>query len=533
MKKVLFFLIIFISDWLVAQEKVIFPDDFNSAIIGKEVVITNTLVITNTYNVEKYGGIYLSGERLWIPTEKNSPGKEMFSNINKSNNANQLLLKKGEKSYIDENGTCRTGREIRELTGVVSYESGKYAITPTLSPGFTGNQRPLKPEPMENCNIKVASFNIENYGQSDAYLPTQRKKVVSALIALDADIYALAEVWGNNSLRDICDALNSELKTTAYKYIENIESRTLMTSFIYNNERVVPYKELMKNKNVPVSPTNKNPYLPERKIAQAFELVENGERFIICANHWKSKSGSAEGQKDELDGQGSYNPRRKEEAEATVKFINEAINYYADPDVLIVGDLNAYSKEDPIQILVNAGFINQLQKYAPDKYSYNYFTNGYSGVGYLDHSLASPSLDKQIKKAVPFPINADEPYYLKIILSNSLNPNVQQNMYKCSDHDPIVTGIFLDKETSIGKVTEQDKNKVYIYGNPKDGYLTLQAEHIERIDVLSINGQLLFTKKNEVPGSYMILPTSNLSAGVYLLRIHNGKTYTSCKFVIP
>ena len=77
-------------------------------------------------------------------------------------------------------------------------------------------------------------------------------------------------------------------------------------------------------------------YLPERKTAQGFQLNSNQERFILCCNHWKSKSGSnvPEQYKDKGDGQGAYNPRRVQEAEATLKFIKEITKTYNDPDVL-------------------------------------------------------------------------------------------------------------------------------------------------------------------------------------------------------
>lgn len=58
------------------------------------------------------------------------------------------------------------------------------------------------------------------------------------------------------------------------------------------------------------------------------------------------------------------------EAEATLEFIKTVTAYFEDKDVLIVGDLNSYSKEDPIRVLEEGELINELQKYAPNEYSY-------------------------------------------------------------------------------------------------------------------------------------------------------------------
>ena len=80
------------------------------------------------------------------------------------------------------------------------------------------------------------------------------------------------------------------------------------------------------------------------------------------------------------------------EAEATLKFIEEITKTYNDPDVLVVGDLNAYTCEDPIRTLENGGLVNLLTTYAPNQYSYAYFSNGSYAVGYLDHSLATSTL---------------------------------------------------------------------------------------------------------------------------------------------
>lgn len=514
---------------LQAQTKVAFPEDFSKELDGTEVEITNPLIITNTNNVERYGGVYLSSERLWIPTEKELPGKEMFSRVNKENAANQLLLKGEVGHYLNEEGTCRTGQTVSNIIGTVTYDGSKYTITPTRQPVFTGNERPTTTNEMDlgNYNLKIASFNIQNYGEKAEHLPTQRTKVTKALQALNADIYALAEVWGDNALDDLCNALNEAEGSSHYKPIKHTSSKTLITSFIYNSTKVTPVKELKKN-----TKSKPSVYLPERKVAQAFELIENGEKLIVNVNHWKAKSGSTSGQEDQLDGQGSHNPRRIQEAEATVAFINELIDYYDDPDVLIVGDLNAYTCEDPIGVLTNAGFVNELQKYSPNGYSYVYYSNGYNGAGYLDHSLSSSSLSQQIVHATPFHINADEPAYLRILISNSLNPKVKPDMYKSSDHDPIVTTLYLDSATGINNNVDH-RPAITIYGNPRNGYVTLQGERITKAEIINISGQMVSQHQAGNAGTYFVLPLTNLDSGFYLVRVYSGNNCSTHKIVIP
>ena len=114
--------------------------------------------------------------------------------------------------------------------------------------------------------------------------------------------------------------------------------------------------------------------------------------MIISLNHFKSKSSGNGSNADQYDGQGSSNIQRQSDARTLINELNALISYYEDPDILILGDLNAYSKEDPIRILTNASLTNLLEQFSPQDYSYVY--NG--AAGYLDHSIASISMSKQV-----------------------------------------------------------------------------------------------------------------------------------------
>ena len=118
-----------------------------------------------------------------------------------------------------------------------------------------------------------------------------------------------------------------------------------------------------------------------------------------------------------------------------------------DPDVLIVGDLNAYGKEDPILELASQGFVDQIARFDPVS-GYTYVFDG--EAGYLDHALASASLSAQITGATAWRINADEP---SIIDYNTefrqpacatCGPDYYSaTVYRSSDHDPVVVGLSL------------------------------------------------------------------------------------------
>src|SRR5699024_11888528 len=92
-------------------------------------------------------------------------------------------------------------------------------------------------------------------------------------------------------------------------------------------------------------------------LAQAFTAGEDDEAFVAIVNHFKSKgSGSGEGNVDNGDGQGNSNADRVNQAEALVDFADEQKEAAGTDDVVLLGDLNSYTEEDPMQVLYSAGY---------------------------------------------------------------------------------------------------------------------------------------------------------------------------------
>ena len=112
----------------------------------------------------------------------------------------------------------------------------------------------------------------------------------------------------------------------------------------------------------------------------------------------------------------------------------------ADPDVLLVGDFNAYAKEDPIAAVTASGYEDLIARRLGTG-GYSYIFEGQSG--YLDHALASPELADQVSSAVEWHINADEPRFLDYNLEFNPPNLLQPNAFRSSDHDPLVVGLEL------------------------------------------------------------------------------------------
>ena len=115
-----------------------------------------------------------------------------------------------------------------------------------------------------------------------------------------------------------------------------------------------------------------------------------------------------------------------------------------DPDFIIMGDLNAYSKEDPIAALEAAGYTNLEAAFeGPDAYSYVFFAQ----AGSLDHSMASASLLSQVNGATTWHVNADEPsvldYNEDFKSPGQIISLYNADQYRTSDHDPLLIGLNL------------------------------------------------------------------------------------------
>jgi Ca2+-binding RTX toxin-like protein len=187
-------------------------------------------------------------------------------------------------------------------------------------------------------------------------------------------------------------------------------------------------------------------------LAQTFEELATGARFTVVVNHLKSKGSACAGDPDTGDGQGNCNLTRKAAAQALVDWLATDPTGSGDPDFLIMGDLNSYAKEDPIDA-IQAGaddtagtsddYTNLIAQYQ-GTYAYSYVFDGQAG--YLDQALANPSLTAQVTGAADWHINADEPDLLDY--DTTFKPPAQDaiyepNAYRSSDHDSVIVGLGL------------------------------------------------------------------------------------------
>ena len=121
-------------------------------------------------------------------------------------------------------------------------------------------------------------------------------------------------------------------------------------------------------------------------------------------------------------------------------------------NTLIIGDLNSYDKEDPIDAILMGSddlystpddYFDLIYTYVGEA-AYGYVFDGQ--VGYLDHALANKWLFSQITGTTLWHINADEPDLIDYDMSfkaAAQDALYAPDQYRSSDHDPVIIGLNL------------------------------------------------------------------------------------------
>lgn len=410
------------------------------------------------------------------------------ASINFSSSANSSI----PLPYLSLDKPVRVGEPVTFVHPViVDYRFSAWNFQPTsqltaanadtVQPVTFTNTRTAAPE-VATSRLRIASFNVLNYftttgadaeklgatctyyddregnhitvntcnapsvrGAADAVsFARQQAKIVAAINALSADVVSLEEIENSSIVGDrrdaavsaLVDALNAAAGTTRWAYAPSpmtvpSSEDVIRTAFIYNPATI----ELVGPSVISTDTAFAKARYP---LAQTFRPVgEDANAFVVIANHFKSK-GSCPTDSTDVNadhGQGCWNPVRTDEANALVSFADARKSAAQTDKVFLIGDLNAYTQEDPVRALTAAGYIDQGSK--TGKYSYS-FDNA---SGSLDHILASPNADKLITGRDIWNINSGESVALEYSRYNYNALNLYDaSPYRSSDHDPVIVG---------------------------------------------------------------------------------------------
>ncbi|MFY1573459.1 ExeM/NucH family extracellular endonuclease [Verrucosispora sp. WMMD703] len=441
--------------------------------------------VSEVYNTNRYGEVALAAgdQPARTPTDVARPGSDTAQALATENKLRRLLVDDGRTTnlatagllppYVSPASPLRVGDQVEAFgPSVLSYGFNEWRLQPTrpvdadTAPAArttfkTTNPRTAGPVDVGG-DLRVASFNVLNYfvhfggdarGAADeAALAKQEAKIVSAITALNADVVALEEIENSvrfnaedpqQALKRLVAALNGEDGAGTWDYVRTptelpgaTEQDVITTAIIFKPAKAQPKGPSRSVNDETVWSNAREP------IAQTF--TAGSVDFIVVANHFKSKSGAGSGDNaDAGDGQGGWNGDRVRQAGALAAFVEQVKADSETDNVLLLGDFNAYTQEDPMQVLYDEDYRN-----LNDTGKTSYVFNGESGS--LDHALASPSLASRVTGVDVWQINAVESYAFQY---DGLAAFFAPDPYRASDHNPLVVG--LDTGSGTGPVDLQ------------------------------------------------------------------------------
>ncbi|WP_426193659.1 ExeM/NucH family extracellular endonuclease [Massilia sp. DWR3-1-1] len=429
------------------------------------------------------GEITLSSGRLEVSTNRFKVGTPEELALRTSNARNMIILDDGifvtptVIPYIGADQTVRAGDTTANLTGVIDLGSvggtpakALYKLQPTEAVTFSrDNARPTAPS-FAPGNVKVASANVLNFfttftngasvlasgtGNTCSLGTTnlksncrgadnlveftrQRDKIVNSLKMIDADVVGLMEIQNNGegAVGYLVEQLNLAYGATTYAVVPKPSftgTDAIRVAMIYKPSKLNLSGVAITDPD-PAEINNRPP------MAQTFVVPGNGGKFSLVVNHLKSK-GSCPMSGDTDQGEGCWTSLRKQQSARLINnFIPQVQAASGDTDVLLIGDFNSYGMESPITQMTDVGVVNLLERFVrPTGMPYSYVF-GHS-AGYLDHALATPSMNAQVSGASEFHNNADEPSVIDYNTDGKPQDLYVNNAYRASDHDPVTISL--------------------------------------------------------------------------------------------
>ena len=412
---------------------------------GMLIELNSVFTVVDNYNLGRYGHVKLSGSGRthqvseldeWKTSELEDR-KKMFANrpFTFYINDGSELQNPSPLPFIDDKlQSLRVGSTMQGLKGIWVQKDERYVLEPTVAPKIKYAPRPESPE--RKGDYRIVAFNILNFystiddGKNKARgadnseeRERQLNKLVSAIHEMDADIYGLIELENNNKAAiDLLNGINQGLEHP-YKLIEH-ETKgeyPIKVGIIYRPERVRPIGD---PSEVP------GKVFSRPSLAQKFQPANGGTEILVVVNHFKSKRcGNATGKDANLgDGQSCWNLKRTLQAKALLEFV-DSLRAGQEIAVLLMGDFNAYSYEDPIQEIAISGY----ERLVKNDHTYVYM--GDSGM--LDHLLSNRFFTPMVKQAFVWHINSDEPRFQDYNMEYNGKDYYSPDPFRSSDHDPI------------------------------------------------------------------------------------------------
>jgi uncharacterized protein len=465
---------------------------------GMLVSFSTPLVVSEYFQLARFGQIVLteisrpySFTSLQLPSAAGLTAANVILATRRiildddNDDANDAISGGSDEAYFYPSGGLsltnkfRGGDTITGLRGVMQHAFSAWRLRPIpqlYNYSFVkSNPAPLSPA-IVGGTLRITSFNVLNFfttldtsstgcgptgavacrgANSVSEFNRQRDKTVAAIVRLNPDIAGLVELQNsatNTPISTLVNALNAATAPGTYTFIPTglVGTDAIQVGLIYKPAVVQPinaYKILDSTVDPTFIDTLNRPVL-----IQTFEQTSTRARLTVSVCHLKSKGSACSSDPDASDGQGNCAQTRKNAAIALGNYLATDPTRSNDTDHLILGDINAYVREDVIRAFESFGFRNLAPSFSGNT-SYSYVFDGQ--LGSLDHALASPSLFSQVQGATIWHINADEipifdyndeildPRESSFDRETSVNALYAPDPSRSSDHDPVLIGLTL------------------------------------------------------------------------------------------
>ena len=290
----------------------------------------------------------------------------------------------------------------------------------------------------------VSLFPCSNASSVDE-ITRQKDKIVETFIRLDADIIGISQIQNDDdtSIVDLVNTINTRAGANAYAHIQSgaLGSNDTKVGIIYKQSTV--------QAEGPVAILNQqidgrfldNKHRPS--LAQTFIDTNNNGRLTIVVSHFKDSHSPCDDVNDpDLDdGQGACAQTRNNAARALTAWVASDPTNSLDSDFLLIGNFNAYRKDQAIQTILGAGYIDTIEsRNTGNIQSYTIVSD--RAAGSVDYIFSSLQLNTQIQDTLVWAINSDETqgFDYRFINQSFL---YEPNPFRSSDHDVVVVGLDL------------------------------------------------------------------------------------------
>ena len=484
--------------------------DYPERYEGMLVRLPQTLYVSEHFQLGRFGQVVLTSrpDRLQQPTNVAAPGAAALA-LQAANDLDRIIVDDTSNAEnpdpivfgragnpLSAANTLRGGDSAASIVGLLMYgwagnaaSGNAYRVRPigALNGGAINfsatNARPAAPA--LNGRLRVTSANLLNYfntfgttactlgvggGATDCRgadnsteFARQWPKTVANLVDGGADVIGVMEIENDgygagSAIQDLVTKLNNATSAGTYAFIDAdaLTSQTnalgvdaIKVGLIYKPAQVMPVGTTAALNSTAFVNGGDSAARNRPALTQAFQELSSGERFIVVVNHLKSK-GSACNAPDAGDGQGNCNVVRTNAANLLTAWLAGNPTGTGDPDILIMGDLNAYAQEDPITAIKSAGYSNLIE----DRLGLSAYSYAFDGQwGYLDHALGTSTLASQVAGIVEWHINADEPvvldYNTEYKTPGQLASLYSADEFRSSDHDPVIIGLYLRNPLAV------------------------------------------------------------------------------------